>query len=116
MKKTFYALASGALTFPPAAFAQWDPGNYSGTSLPEGTIFNIMYNLMFWLLALFGIFGIIGFVISGIMYLTSAGDDTQIEKAKKAMKWSLVGVIIGLAGLVVLWAVDELLGGWSARF
>ncbi len=94
----------------------WNPGNYSIFNLPEGRVYDIIYNFLFWILALFGAFGLIGFIISGIMYLTSAGDDTQIEKAKKAMKWSLVGVITGLAGLVVILAVDELLGGWSTRF
>lgn len=84
--------------------------------LPSGRIYDIIYNFLFWILALFGAFGLIGFVISGIMYLTSTGDDTQIEKAKKAMKWSLVGVIVGLAGLVIMLAVDELLSGWSTRF
>lgn len=94
----------------------WNPGNYAMFGLPSGRIYDIIYNFLFWILALFGAFGLIGFVISGIMYLTSAGDDTQIEKAKKAMKWSLVGVIVGLAGLVVMLAVDELLSGWSTRF
>ncbi len=94
----------------------WNPGNYAMFGLPEGRIYDIIYNFLFWILALFGAFGLIGFVISGIMYLTSAGDDTQIEKAKKAMKWSLVGVIVGLAGLVIILAVDELLSGWSTRF
>jgi len=46
-------------------------------------------------------------VISGIMYLTAAGDEDQITKAKSAMKWSIVGVIVGLGGFVAIQAIDS---------
>ncbi|HPX94619.1 MAG TPA: hypothetical protein PLF30_03640 [Candidatus Moranbacteria bacterium] len=84
--------------------------------LPEGTIFGILSNLLFWLLAIFGIFGIIGFVISGIIYLVSAGDEGAISRAKAAMKWSIVGIIVGLSGFVIMQAVIALLSGASNRF
>lgn len=91
-------------------FAQgWDPANYSSSGLPGGRIYDIIRNIMLWGLSIFGFIGIIGFAVSGIMYLTAAGNETQIENAKKAMKWSLVGVIVGISGLVILWAVDTAL-------
>ncbi|MDD5652164.1 MAG: hypothetical protein PHX98_02070, partial [Candidatus Moranbacteria bacterium] len=58
-----------------------------------------------------GFIAIIGFVIAGIMYMTSAGDDDRIKTAKNAMKWSIVGVIVALMGFVILQAVDALLSG-----
>jgi hypothetical protein len=94
----------------------WSTGNYADLGLPGGTITGIISNLIFWILSIFGMIAIIGFAISGIMYLTSAGNDTQIESAKKAMKWSLVGVVVGLIGLVILFAVTNLLGGLSSTF
>ena len=62
--------------------------------LPAGSIFGILQNLLNWLLALFGIFGIIGFVLSGIFYLVSAGDEGMAEKGKEGMKWSIIGIIV----------------------
>jgi hypothetical protein len=108
---TFFALLALALSN--FASAQWIPESYIGTGLPHESIYNIIYSFLFWLLAIFGMIALIGFAISGIMYLTSAGNDTQIESAKKAMKWSLVGVVVGLIGLVILFAVTNLLGGFS---
>ncbi len=68
------------------------------TGLPETPIASILSNFLSWILGIFGFIAIIAFVISGIQYLTAAGNETQIENAKKAMKWSLVGVIVGISG------------------
>jgi hypothetical protein len=81
--------------------------------LPGGSIFNIVENILFWLLAIIGVVSIIGFIIAGIMYLTAAGDETQAGKAKKALTYSIIGVIVGLSGFVVLQAVFYMLTGSS---
>jgi hypothetical protein len=85
-------------------------------NLPEGSISNILGNLLFWLLTLFGIIGIIGFVISGIIYLISAGETTMIDRAKTAMKWSIVGIIVGLSGFLIMQAVAAMLSGASSTY
>ena len=97
-------------------FAQWNPGNYSGTGLPEGSISLILETLMLWILGIFGFVAVIGFVISGIQYLTAAGDEEQQKRAKRAMYYSIMGVIVGLAGLVILVAVSRLLGAVTPQF
>ena len=81
--------------------------------LPSGSIFGIVENILYWLLAIIGIVSIIGFLIAGILYLTSAGEETQITKAKSAMKFSIIGVIVGLSGFVVLRAAMYMLSGSS---
>ncbi len=84
--------------------------------LPAGSIYGIIYNLVLWILGLFAFFGIIGFVISGIMYLVSFGSDTAIQRAKNYMLYSIVGVVVGLAGLVIIQAVYYALGTFSTTF
>jgi hypothetical protein len=86
-------------------------GNAYG--LPDGSIMGIIVNILNWLLALLGIAGIIGFLISGILYLTSAGDGKQAEKAKAAMMYSIYGIIVGLAGYVIMKAVFAMLNAQS---
>ena len=109
MKKIITAVF-GILLFPIAVFAQGlDLGLLEKYQLPGGTIYGILSNLLSWLLILFGIFGVLGFVISGIMYLVSAGDDDMIARAKKGMMYSIVGVIVGLSGLVIIFAIANVL-------
>lgn len=79
------------------------------TGLSEMSVTKIILNLMKWLLYLFGFLAIIAFVISGIQYLSAAGNMNMIETAKRNMTWSIVGVVVALSGLVILTAIDALL-------
>lgn len=116
IKKFGYGVASTAMMLTPVAvMAQFSKP--SGTQLPTGSIYNIIKNFMLWILALVGIFGIIGFAIAGILYLTAAGNEEQIERAKRAMLMSIVGVIVALVGWVIIQAVQKWLqGGGNVRF
>lgn len=86
------------------------------TGLSETSVAKIVINLMKWMLYLFGFLAIISFVISGIQYLAAAGNMNMIETAKRNMMYSIVGVIVALAGLVIIIAIDALLRGtaWGA--
>lgn len=105
-------VASTGLLLPAIAFAQWGTGlsNAASGGTPGGTIYGIIQATMNWLLAILGFIGIIGFVIAGIMYLTAAGDEDRIEKAKNAMFYSIMGVIVALIGFVIIQAVNTWLG------
>lgn len=85
----------------------WSLSNPYG--LPQGTIMGIVSNLLFWLLALFGILGVLGLLLSGVFYLISAGDKDMIERGKTTMKWSIIGIIVGLSGFIILQAMFALL-------
>lgn len=110
IRKISYAAAASALAIPAMAFAQFtQPG---GTGLPgsNSTVFGIITNIMNWLLAIVGIVGVIGFAIAGLLYLTAAGDEGRIDTAKRAMLFSIIGVVVALAGLVALNFAQGLLG------
>ena len=74
----------------------------------------IIKNIINYALAIVGFLGVLGFIISGIMYLVSAGDEGQAEKAKGYMVNSIIGVIVALLGYVVMAAVSTLLIGDTA--
>lgn len=85
----------------------------SGTGLSSNSLFAIISNIMNWILAIVGIVGVIGFALAGLLYLTAAGDEGRITKAKSAMIASITGVIVALAGLVALQFAKGLLGASS---
>ena len=114
MKIVATHIISGMFLVPVVALAQFQvPG---GTNLPQASLFDIIRNIMFWLLAILGFVAVVGFVISGILYLIAAGDETKQETAKKAMIYSITGVIVGLVGLVVIYAVDMFLNAGGSGF
>ncbi|PIU08743.1 MAG: hypothetical protein COT31_02135 [Candidatus Moranbacteria bacterium CG08_land_8_20_14_0_20_34_16] len=100
IKKFFYAISSTMLFFPFLVLGQYMPP--AETGLPVNSVYNVVEGIMKWLLAIVGIAGVIGFAIAGILYLTAAGDDTRMGQAKKAMLYSIIGVVVALAGLVAL--------------
>jgi hypothetical protein len=114
LKKIAYATSAIATAVPMIVKAQFETP--AGTGLPTGSLIGILTNGMNWLLIVVGILGVIGFVIAGILYLTAAGDEGQIDKGKTAMVYSIIGVIVALLGVVVIKAVQGMLGGTSKSF
>ncbi|MFZ5982344.1 MAG: pilin [Patescibacteria group bacterium] len=109
----FLFLAFSLLIVVSSDFSQasetWDVSALGDYGLPDESIGNIVESVAEWLFGILGIAGVLGFVISGIMYLISAGDDDLAGKAKDAMKYSIYGVIVGLIGFVVIKAVEAML-------
>ncbi|MFH0969017.1 MAG: pilin [Patescibacteria group bacterium] len=83
----------------------------TNTNLPDKDAMAIVTNILNWLLGIFGILAIISFVISGIQYILSSGNEKMIDTAKRNMTWSIVGIVVALSGLIIVYAVDNLLRG-----
>jgi hypothetical protein len=108
-KIAFYSIVcASVLSIPALSQAQFrEPG---GTGLPTAPIATIITNVMYWVLTMIGILAVLGFAIAGIMFLLSFGREEASERAKKALIYSILGVIVALLGLVVLRAVQNILG------
>jgi hypothetical protein len=72
------------------------------TSLPTASAMDIITGILNWLLIAMGIVSLIGFIVSGLLYFSSAGNDKRMEKAKSAMVACIIGVIVGLSGFVAI--------------
>jgi len=83
------------------------------SGLTNATVFDLITNVMDWLLGLVGVLAVLGFVISGVLYLTAAGDAEQAEKAKTVMTYAIIGLAVALVGLIVVNAVAGLTGAGS---
>lgn len=110
IKKIAYGVASVGLVVPALALAQFDT-NVQGTGLSNTSVTGIIKTIMQVLLGLIGTLGVVGFVISGVMYLTAAGEAGIIDRAKRTMVYSIIGILVGLLGLIVVGAIARLLGG-----
>ncbi|TXH06508.1 MAG: hypothetical protein E6R05_01550 [Candidatus Moraniibacteriota bacterium] len=108
-KKTILAALIGlALGIAAPAFLR-EIGSILGwtSALPTGvgtslTLIEIASRVLSFLLTIIGILAIIMLVIGGIMYLTAAGNEDQIDRGKKIVKYSLIGITIALAALVLV--------------
>lgn len=89
------------------------PSRASTGGLSDASVLSILMGFMNWLLAILGIIGIIAFVISGLQYLTAAGDERQIDTAKVNMKYSAIGIVVALSGFLIIQAVEQFLNASS---
>jgi hypothetical protein len=81
----------------------------TNTGLSPASIVGILTGLLKWMLQILGILALISFVISGVVYLVSTGNEEMINKAKKAMTYSIVGITVALASFVVVKTIDLIL-------
>lgn len=83
----------------------------TSVGLSDMDVSELLTTFMNWLLGITSIIGVIAFVISGIQYLTAAGDEKQAETAKRNIQYAIIGVIVALSGLMVISAIDALFQG-----
>ncbi len=79
------------------------------TGLSAKSLDQILSGFLGWLLLVAGMIALISFVVSGIMYLVSTGDENMIGRAKKSMLFSILGVVVVLAGYAIVKTIDSLM-------
>lgn len=87
------------------------PDKLAGLPTNPDLVKGIFTNVANFLLSIIGIIAIISFVISGIQYFLVATDEKMMEKAKKTMVYSIIGLVVALFGYIAIKTVEMLLKG-----
>ncbi|RXK81595.1 hypothetical protein EST62_11610 [Chlorobaculum sp. 24CR] len=66
------------------------------------TLSQIAERLLNFLLSMVGILSIMMIVVGGLMYFAAAGDEKRADTAKKIIMFSVVGVAVALAALIIV--------------
>lgn len=66
------------------------------------TLAQIALNTLNFLLGIVGVIGLIMLLVGGIMYLTSAGDENRIDKGKRILLYSIIGIVVVFAAVVIV--------------
>jgi hypothetical protein len=82
--------------------------NVPGPAAP--TLRSIALRTLSFLLSVVGIIGIIGLVIGGYSYVTAYGNEKKIDTAKTIIKYSLIGIVVALAAVILVRQVATILG------
>jgi len=108
------------VVMPHISFGETTPtssiGEIPSVGLPDPGqgVKGILVNFLRWLLGIFGVVAVISFVISGLQYFFSRGDDKMMETAKRNLMYSTMGVIVALSGVIIIKAVEALLKGGTS--
>jgi hypothetical protein len=82
----------------------------AGTLSDAPTVLQVGERVLNFLLQMFGVVAIIAVLGSGILYITSFGDESRMQMAKRWLIWVVVGVIVGLGALVIIRQIVSILG------
>jgi len=66
------------------------------------SVFDLVARVLNWLLGILGVLGVLAFVISGIQYLVSVGDEDLAKTAKRNITYTIIGLVVALAGLIIV--------------
>lgn len=81
----------------------------SDSGLSDSSVYAIAVNLMKYLLMLITVLAVIGFIGSGIFYVTSMGNSDRTKTATTWLTFSIVGIIVALIGYIAINLIDSLL-------
>lgn len=93
-----------------AAAGGWGSNNVAPTGVPTDLQLAVT-NITNWILGFVFMVAVLMIIFGGVMYLTSAGNEDSIKKAKSTIMYGIVGMIVcGLAYAMVN-VVGTILGG-----
>jgi uncharacterized membrane protein len=89
----------------------------TNTGLPEptdrtggaGPVMDVVFYFVGWILSLFMLLAVLGFVITGIQFLMAFGDYQRVETAKKNFTYSVIAVAVVGGALVIIRTIDWIL-------
>ncbi|RJQ37179.1 hypothetical protein C4552_01620 [Candidatus Parcubacteria bacterium] len=74
-------------------------------------IVTLLNRIKEWFGILVGIIATIAILYAGLLFMTAAGSDEQITKAKSTLLWALVGIAVALLASGVVAFVQTIVGG-----
>ncbi len=87
---------SGNCLAPPA------PAAYSDGIATEDSLKSTILKWVNFFLGFFSLLAMIALIFAGFLYVTSAGNDEQAQKAKKIIIWVVIGIIVVLIAYVLV--------------
>lgn len=97
-------ISASVLFIPRIAFGQeadfpgvvFDPEGTikKATNLPSASPPSIVINVMQWVLGFLGLISVIMIIWGGFTWMTAAGNEEKIKKAKEVLKAAIIGLIV----------------------
>lgn len=71
----------------------------------------ILMRLVNFLLAIVGTLFLISMVVGGIWYFVGGADESKVETGKKTIQYSIIGLVVALAAMIILRQIDRIITG-----
>lgn len=78
------------------------PSSIAGATGGEGSFRSLILNVVNFFLLFLGLIAVIMIIYGGVTYVTAAGNQESIDKAKKIIMYAIVGIIIVLISFALV--------------
>lgn len=72
------------------------------TGLDNRSVENVVINVTQVVTGIIGVLAILMIVVSGVMYITSGGDQNRVDTAKRMLTYSIVGLVVALLAFTIV--------------
>lgn len=108
-KNLIRAAVLSVFLIPFAASAQWTTGTPPG-GLISADLKEVLSRVIVWILGFIGLLGIIFLVYGGIRYVTSAGNDSEMEEGKRTVMYAIFGLFLTASAYAIVKTVIGFVG------
>jgi len=102
----FIALVSVVLPIAASAGLPPQPAIRADAFFGGFTIETVLLRLVDWGWKIFVVIAVLLFIYAGTLFLTAAGNESQLSTAKKAAIWGVVGVAVAIIGFSIITIVQ----------
>jgi len=84
------------------------PSNITDATGGEGSFRTLARTIVNFFLYFLGFIATVMFIYGGVLYVTAAGNDENVQKAKKVLLYAIVGILVILLSFAI---VNTIIGG-----
>src|SRR3990167_3334469 len=110
MKKIALKLAATAIALMPASALAQTPAPDDIITTGE-ELESVLETVRYWFFTVFVILAVIFLIWAAFLYLTAAGNDTKVGKAKNALIYAIIAIIVALLAGSLTSLLENVLGG-----
>jgi hypothetical protein len=76
----------------------------------ENPVIDMIDSVARFVTGLIAVIAMLMIVVSGIMYITSGGDEKRTQAAKSALTYAIIGLVVALLAYVIVYSVGRMVG------
>lgn len=88
-----------------------DPIKLTNPSIID-SVSDLINKITFWVFSFIGLIAFFAFIVAGFTYMSAGGDESKMAKAKKAMVYAIVGLVIAVLAYGVVWSIFNMINKW----
>lgn len=90
-------------------FSVQDVGSIVG--LPSKNLKDVTVNVVSWVLGMLALLAVVFIIYAGFVWMTAAGNEEKIERAKKIISSAVIGLVI----VILAWAIVIFVAGTTSN-